>query len=154
MLYCLAGLLVRQVLFTGCSMAQTYDQERIEALATMQEDGFEVTLIKKGTGGSGELDGWGNPIPSTPDDEFVGFGIVTGFSAYYVAQGIAKAGDAKLIFCPLEYNQDYIDLCQTISGSSDAQIFAMVDGEQWRVIAMDEVKPTSVQVLAKFHLRK
>lgn len=136
-------------------MAETYFEDYEDALETLSEDGFAVNLIKKGTTGDPwEVDENGDPVGSTPDEIFPGFGITTRFSAYYRANGISRAGDAMLIFAPSEMSQDYIDFYATLSGDGSDKAFAEIDGEEWRVIGGEEVKPTSTQVIAKFHLRK
>lgn len=134
-------------------MAESYQADYEDALATLQEDGFAVTLIKKGSGGD-TYDDFGNLIPATADVEFEGYGITKSYSAYYLANAITKAGDCQLIFCPSDMSQDYIDLYQSLEGGSEDSVYAVVDGVEWRVIAASQVKPTSVQVLGYFQLRK
>lgn len=135
-------------------MAESYFEDYQDALATLQEDGFAVTLIKKGSGGTDEYDDDGNLIPASPDVEFAGFGITTQFSAYYIANGIAKKGDCQLLFCPSNMTAEYIALYNSLEGDSGDQVYALVDGVEWRVNSGSQVKPTSTQVLAKLHLTK
>jgi hypothetical protein len=135
-------------------MAESYFEDYQDALSTLQEDGFAVTLIKKGSGGTDEYDNDGNPIPATQDVEFSGYGITTQFSAYYIANGIAKKGDCQLLFCPSEMTAEYIALYRSLEGGSGDQVYALVDGVEWRVNSGSQVKPTSTQVLAKLHLTK
>lgn len=135
-------------------MAESYLEDYQDALATLQEDGFAVTLIKKGTGGTDEYDNDGNLIPATPDVEFAGLGITKAFKAWYIAQGIAKKGDCELLFCPSEMTPEYIALYRSLEGDSGDQVYALVDGVEWRINSGSQVKPTSTQVLAKMHLSK
>lgn len=135
-------------------MTQSYNDKYLSALEKMQNKGFAVTLIKKGSGGTDEYDNDGNLIPATPDVEFSGFGITTQFSAYYIANGIAKKGDCQLLFCPGEMTAEYIALYRSLEGDSGDQVYALVDGVEWRVNSGSQVKPTSTQVLAKLHLTK
>ena len=135
-------------------MTQTYEQEYRETLATLKEDGFAVTLIKKGTGGDDEYDDNGDLIPFTPDELFDGYGITTQFKAFYIAQGIAKAGDCQLMFCPGEMTPEYIALHDSLSGDSNAKVFALVDGKEWRVKGGSELKITSTQIFTKLHLTR
>lgn len=132
---------------------QTYLEDYQDALTTLKEDGFAVTLIKKGIAGNGELDDMGNPLPSEPDVNFDGFGITTNFSSWHMKEGIAQAGDVKLLFVPSEMKQEYIDFYAELRNGGD-RMYALVDGEEWRVVMGEEVKPTSTQIVAKLHLRR
>lgn len=135
-------------------MTQTYEQDYLDALEAMKEDGTEVTLIKKGQSADPwEVDENGDPVIDTPDQFFTGYGIATNFNSYAIGQGIAKTGDAKLIFVANELSEDYLALYDSLSGSSDDEVFAVIGGYQWRVIGGSEVKPTETQILAKMHLR-
>ena len=135
-------------------MAESYNADYLDALATLKEDGFAVTLIKKGSGGTDEYDSNGDLIPASADVEFTGYGITKAFSAYYIANGIAKSGDCQLLFCPNEMSADYIALYESLSGAGDSMVYAIVDGVEWRVNSGSQVKPTSLQVLAKLHLTR
>lgn len=133
-------------------MTQSYEQDYQDALATLKEDGFAVSLIKKGLPGGG-YDDRGNPQPSTPDVIYSGYGITTSFSSWHQKEGIAQAGDVKLIFAPEKMSAEYIEFYAELRNGGD-RMYALVNGEQWRVVMSEEVKPTSTQIIAKLHLRR
>lgn len=133
-------------------MTKTYFEDYQDALATLKEDGFAVTLIKKGLSGGG-YDENGDIQPSEPDVNYPGYGITTSFSSWHLKEGIAQAGDTKLIFAPESMGDEYIAFYNQLRNGGD-RMHALVDGEQWRVVMGEEVKPTSTQIVAKLHLRR
>lgn len=131
---------------------QTYFEDYQDARETLKEDGFAVTLIKKGLQG-GLPDERGKIQPSTPDVEYPGYGITTGFNSWHLKEGIAQAGDVKLIFAPEVMSDEYITFYNQLRNGGD-RMYAEVNGELWRVVSGEEVKPTSTQIIAKLHLRR
>lgn len=133
-------------------MTQTYLEDYQDALATLKEDGFAVTLFKKGLAGGG-YDENGDLQSSEPDANYAGYGITASFSSWHLKEGIAQAGDTKLIFAPESMSDEYIAFYNQLRNGGD-RMYALVDGEQWRVVMGEEVKPTSTQIIAKLHLRR
>ncbi|UYE90932.1 hypothetical protein [Vibrio phage vB_VaS_L1] len=133
-------------------MTQTYLDKYQKSLATLKRKGFAVKLIKKGLPGGG-YDENGDIQAAEPDIEYTGFGITTGFSSWHLKEGIAQAGDVKLIFAPEAMSAEYIAFYNQLRNGGD-RMYAEVDGELWRVVMGEEVKPTSTQIIAKLHLRR
>lgn len=131
---------------------QTYFEDYKEALATLKEDGFAVTLVKKGLPGGG-YDENGDIQAAEPDIDYNGYGVTTGFSSWHLKEGIAQAGDVRLIFAPEQMSDEYIAFYNQLRNGGD-RMYAEVGGELWRVVMGEEVKPTSTQIIAKLHLRR
>lgn len=138
--------------YLGQVMTKTYFEDYQEALATLKEDGFAVSLIKKGLPGGG-YDENGDIQPAEPDIDFAGFGITTGFSSWHLKEGIAQAGDVRLIFAPEAMSAEYITFYNELRNGGD-RMYAQVNGELWRVVMGEEIKPTTMQIIAKLHLRR
>lgn len=130
-------------------MTQSYYEDWQEALETLKEDGMAVTIFTDATTGYDDL---GNDL-STDAQSFGGYGITTGYSAYYQANGIVKAGDVQLIFTSESLSDEYKAFIESIEKGA-AQAFATVDGVKWRIVALSPVKPTTSQILVKFQLRR
>lgn len=133
-------------------MSQSYFDKYQNSAAKLKEKGMPVLLIKKGTG-SDDLDDFGRPIPATPDVAYAGHGITTGFKSWHIKEGIAQAGDVRLIFAPEQMTAEYIEFYNEIRNGGD-RMYADVNGERWRVVMGEEIKPTSTQIIAKLHLRR
>lgn len=133
-------------------MAQSYEEDYADALETLREDGYPVTLIKKGEPGGG-YDDLGNPLPSTPDEEYSGHGITVGYSAFYIANDIAKAGDVRLLFVSNSLSPEYLAFYEGLEKGGE-QCFANVNGTEWRIVKSEQVKPTTTQIIAKIQLRR
>lgn len=133
-------------------MTQTYLDKYQKSLATLKQKGFAVKLIKKGLPGGG-YDENGDIQAAEPDVDYFGFGITTGFSSWHLKEGIAQAGDVKLVFASEVMSNEYIAFYNQLRNGGD-RMYAEVDGELWRVVMGEEVKPTSTQIIAKLHLRR
>lgn len=133
-------------------MTQTYFEDYQGARETLKEDGFAVKLIKKGLAGGG-YDENGDIQAAEPDVNYNGYGITTGFNSWHLKEGIAQTGDVKLIFAPEVMSDEYITFYNQLRNGGD-RMYAEVDGELWRVVMGEEVKPTSTQIIAKLHLRR
>lgn len=133
-------------------MTKTYEQDYQDALATLKEDGFAVSLVKKGLAGGG-YDEDGNIQPSEPDVEYPGYGVTVRFNSWHMKEGIAQTGDVKLIFAPETMSAEYIEFYNQLRNGGD-RMYAQILGELWRVVSGEEVKPTSTQIIAKLHLRR
>lgn len=131
---------------------QTYLDKYRKSLATLKRKGMEVKLIKKGVSGGG-YDENGDIQPAEPDVDYAGFGITTGFKSWHLKEGIAQAGDVRLIFAPEYMSAEYIKFYNELRNGGD-RMYAEVNGELWRVVMGEEVKPTSTQIIAKLHLRR
>lgn len=131
---------------------QTYLDKYQNTVAKLKDKGMPVSLIKKGTE-AGDLDDRGRPIPATPDIVYAGHGITTGFKSWHIKEGIAQAGDVRLIFAPEQMSVEYIAFYKELRNGGD-RMYAEVNGERWRVVMGEEVKPTSTQIIAKLHLRR
>lgn len=133
-------------------MTQTYLDKYQKSLATLKRKGMAVKLIKKGLPGGG-YDENGDIQTAEPDIDYSGYGITTGFSSWHLKEGIAQAGDVRLIFAPETMSDEYITFYNQLRNGGD-RMYAEVDGELWRVVMGEEVKPTSTQIIAKLHLRR
>lgn len=133
-------------------MTQTYLDKYQKSLATLKRKGTAAKLIKKGLPGGG-YDENGDIQTAEPDVEYPGYGITIGFSSWHQKEGIAQAGDVKLIFAPDAMSDEYITFYNQLRNGGD-RMYAEVDGELWRVVVGEEVKPTSTQIIAKLHLRR
>lgn len=133
-------------------MTQTYLDKYQKSLATLKRKGMAVKLIKKGLPGGG-LDENGDIQAAEPQLNHPGYGITTGFSSWHLKEGIAQAGDVKLIFAPEVMSDEYIAFYNQLRNGGD-RMYAEVNGELWRVVMGEEVKPTSTQIIAKLHLRR
>lgn len=131
---------------------QTYLDKYQKSLATLKRKGMAVTLIKKGLSGGG-YDENGDIQQPEPDVNYGGYGITTGFSSWHMKEGIARAGDVRLIFAPEVMSTEYITFYNELRNGGDS-MYAEVNGELWRVVMGEEVKPTSTQIIAKLHLRR
>jgi hypothetical protein len=131
-------------------MAESYYSDYLGALATLKEDGQPVAIFTESE--SGGYDDLGNDL-SIIGESFNGYGITTGYSAYYIANDMAKAGDVKLIFTPSTMSDEYLAFFELVEKGT-AKAFATIDGVKWRLVSVSQVKPTSTQIIVKAQLRR
>ncbi len=129
---------------------ESYFDEWREALQDIKADGMPVKLTLKG---EDERDQHGRPIGVGEDKIFLGHGLTVNFSAYHMANNLARSGDVRLIFVSETQSADYLAFVEKLN-AGNAQVKAEFAGQSWQVLSNRDKKPTTTQIVMELHLRR
>lgn len=120
-------------------MANTYQQEAIDAAADIKEAGWPVTFYTPATSGGGRDPATGDPLPDTPRVEIKGHGLVFGYKANDVDGTTIQRQDAYVLY--------------TGAKPTNGMFFDDANGKKWTVQHSEPLAPTVATILYKVQIR-